>query len=137
MSFENNADFATPAAAPAAPAPLTKEQKLAKIDEQIAKLQARREDIVNDVVRVKAVKEVVLPDAGDTVTFMFGRKTATTQPTEKIGTVIGVKTATKMDDGKTSPAQVKVSFGAGFDAEVAVIYPAQITSISKAEAEVV
>jgi hypothetical protein len=136
MSFENNADLNQTAAAPvaAAPVPLTKEQKLAKIDEQIAKLQAKRSDIENDVVRVKAAKEVVVPVVGDTVTFMFGRKTATTAPSEKIGTVIGVKAASTLANGKTAPAQVKVQFGEGFDAETAVIYPAQVTSISKPEA---
>jgi len=141
MSFEENTSTTNQAdttAATNAPAvPLTKEQKIARIDEQIKRLQAKREDIVNDVVRVKAVKEVVIPEVGTVVTFLFGRKTANTVPVEKTGTVIAVKQAVKLETGKTAPAQIKVTFGEGFEADVAVIYPAQVTSIVSAVAEIV
>jgi hypothetical protein len=132
MSFDNPSLDTTVAATEAAPAApkvvLTKEQKIAKVDEQIAKLQARREDIINDVVRAPAAKkEVALPEVGATVTFFHGRKTANTEPVEKLGTVVAIKPAGEVD-GKRTPAQIKVAFGEGFDLETAVIYPAQIVA---------
>lgn len=139
MSFEETTtvETTTTSTEQVAVVPLTKEQKIARIDEQIKRLQAKREDIINDVVRVKAVKEVVIPGVGSTVTFLFGRKTANTSPVEKTGTVIAVKPAVKLDTGKTAPAQIKVTFGEGFDADVAVIYPAQVTSIVAEASDVV
>jgi len=112
----------------AAPAPLTKEQVLAKIDAQITKLQARRFNVENDIAVPKGTaKVVVLPAIGDEVIFSHGRKTATTAPTLLMGVVVALKQAGPSVDGKRgSPAQVKVQVGDGFDAEFFVIYPAQI-----------
>jgi len=112
-------------------APLTKEQKIAKIEAQIAKLQQRITDLVNGVVRaVAAKKEVPLPNVGDVIEFTYGRKTATSNPLEKIGTVVAIKPSVliELEGGATkrSPAQLKVQCGDGFDAEFVVIYPAQV-----------
>lgn len=105
---------------------LTKEEKLARIQEQITKLQAKYDDILNDRVQVKVKKEIALPAIGETVEFLFGRKTATTNPVRKSGVVIAIKPAVALEGGKTSPAQIKVQTGEGFDAEFNVLYPAQI-----------
>ena len=116
----------------AAPVVLTKEEKLQRIDQQIAKLQARRYNIENDIVETKVKKEVALPEVGAEVLFNYGRRTATTEPVQKIGVVVAVKPASEKD-GKKLPAQIKVQFGDGFDTEFAVIYPAQIVSAGAEE----
>lgn len=117
--------------APIAATPLTKEEQIIKIEDRIAKLQQRIADLINGVVRAPTVKrEVPLPNVGDVVEFTYGRKTATSNPLEKIGTVVAVKPSVlaELDGGATrrSPAQIKVQCGEGFDAEFVVIYPAQI-----------
>lgn len=107
---------------------LTKEEKLAAIDAQIAKLNQRRYNIENDIVVAKVAKAVVLANVGDAITFTYGRKTATTSPVERTGTVIAIKPAAQLEGGKVSPAQIKVLTGEGFDAEHVVIYPAQVVT---------
>lgn len=107
---------------------LSKEEKLARLDTQIANLQAKRYNIANDIVTVKTAKVVALPDVGADVLFTYGRRTATTEPMQKIGRVVAVKSATINDAGKKLPAQIKVSVGEGFDQEFVVIYPAQIVT---------
>lgn len=107
---------------------LSKEEKLARLDTQIANLQTKRYNIANDIVVVKAAKVVALPDVGADVLFTYGRRTATTEPMQKIGRVVAVKAATVNDAGKKLPAQIKVSVGEGFDQEFIVIYPAQIVT---------
>jgi hypothetical protein len=132
MSFEVPAPAvnATEAAAsaPAVKAPkveLTKEQKIAALRAQIAKIEQRISDIENDVKVAKPKKEVALPEVGATVRFKYGRTTATTQPVEVTGTVLAVRPA--VTDGESrSPALVRVQFGEGFDLQVASIFPAQI-----------
>lgn len=124
------ADIATVAApVPAAPVVLTKEEKLARLDEQIKKLQEKRYNIENDIVAApKAPKEVVLPAVGDDILFNHGRRTATTEPSQKLGKVVAIKAASVSAEGKKLPAQLKVSIGEGFDQEFVVIYPAQIVT---------
>lgn len=113
---------------------LTKEEKLARIDEQIAKLQQRRYNIENDiVVPAKQPKVVALPEVGATIDFKFGRTTATSAPVVRSGVVLAVKPSADLGEGKKSPAQVKVQCGEGFDAELLVIYPAQIVTAAVAE----
>ena len=90
----------------AALAPLTKEQRIAKLREQIAKLETKITSIETGV-EVKVGKVVALPAVGDTVTFLYGRKTATTEQVQRSGTVVAVKPSTEVD-GKKLPAQVKV-----------------------------
>ncbi len=108
---------------------LTKEEKIARIDEQIAKLQQRRYNIENDIVSVAKPKaEVVLPEVGADVLFTYGRRTPTTEPHHRLGRVVAVKPAAVGENGKKLPAQIKVQLGDGFDASFAVIYPAQIVS---------
>lgn len=112
---------------PKAPVVLTKEEKLAKLDKEIARLIQKRDDIANDrIPEAKAKKEVVLPEVGADVLFSYGRKTATTEPVEKLGRVVAIKPASTTAEGKKLPAQLKVSIGEGFDQEFVVIYPAQI-----------
>lgn len=116
---------------------LTKEEKLARIDAQIAKLVEKRHNIEHDIVTTKTAKAIVMPEVGADVLFMYGRKTATTDPVEKLGRVVAIKAASVTDDGKKLPAQIKVSIGDGFDQQFVVIYPAQIITGMKAEASVV
>lgn len=111
---------------------LTKEGRVAKLLAEIAKLEKKIYNIENDIVEVKAKKEVVLPEVGAAVTFSYGRRTATTEPAQKSGVVVAVKPKTERD-GKTLPAQIKVQIGDGFDAEFVVIYPAQIVAAVVAE----
>lgn len=127
-AIENTTEIGNTASAViGAQAPLTKEQRIAKIDEQIAKLQARRQDIIDGVVRQPAAKvEKPLPGVGATVTFTFGRNKGNRSPIDLTGEVLGVKPAGQTSDGKRTPAQIKVQVGTGFDSNVYVIYPAQI-----------
>ena len=114
------------------PVVLTKEERIAKIDKEILRLQTKRYNIDNDIVETKAVKVVALPEVGSDVLFNYGRKTATTEPVQKIGRVVAVKPATTNEAGKKLPAQIKVSVGEGFDQEFVVIYPAQIADAGPA-----
>lgn len=107
---------------------LTKEEKLVAIDAQIAKLHQRRHNIENDIVVVKTPKAVVLPELGALVAFSYGRKTATTSPVAKQGTVVAIKPSIELEGGKRAPAQIKVQIGEGFDTEFVVIYPAQLVT---------
>lgn len=127
MSDELNQTQATTTEAAVKPV-LTKEERVAKLRAEIAKLEKKIYNIENDIVEVKAKKEVALPAVGDIVTFTYGRRTATTEPVQKVGTVVAVKPAQAGNGGKTSPALVKVQYGDGFDADFAVIYPAQIVT---------
>lgn len=112
---------------------LTKEEKLARLDKEIARLTQKRDDIFNDrQPQPKAKKEVVLPEVDTDVLFNYGRKTATTDPVQKIGRVVAIKAATTNAEGKKLPAQIKVSVGEGFEQEFLVIYPAQIADAGPA-----
>lgn len=114
-------------ATPSAPVVLTKEEKLARLDKEIARLTQKRDDIANDrQPQPKAAKVIALPAVGSDVLFSYGRKTATTDPVQKLGRVVAVKPATVNEAGKKLPAQIKVSIGEGFEQEFVVIYPAQI-----------
>lgn len=109
--------------------PLTKEQKLANIDAQIAKLQARRADI--EAGRdTKAKKEVYVPAKGDKVIATIGRNTATSQAKSVEGTVLAVKVPAEGEKGAT---QVRVRIYEGeFDEQTVTLYPAQLQAV-KAE----
>lgn len=111
--------------------PLTKEQKLERIDAQIDALVKRRQAIVDGVEAPKG-KAVVIPEVGAVVYFKHGRTTATTAPTVRFGTVVATRAASTVD-GKTSPALVKISCGEGFDIEVVTVFPAQIVDAPAAE----
>lgn len=111
---------------------LTKEEKLAKIDKEIARLTTKRYNIENDIVEVKVKKEVALPEVGADVLFNYGRRTATTEPVQKIGRVVAIKPATVNEAGKKLPTQIKVLVGEGIDQEFVVIYPAQIADAGPA-----
>lgn len=111
---------------------LTKEEKISRIEKEIARLTTKLYNVVNDIVEVKTAKVVALPEVGADVLFNYGRKTATTDPVQKIGRVVAVKPAGVTADGKKTPAQIKVSVGEGFDAELVVIYPAQIADAGPA-----
>lgn len=105
---------------------LTKEEKIAKIKQNIAALEIKLFNVENDIVTApRAKKEAPLPNVGDTVRFNYGRKTATTEPVTITGTVVAVKPKSEVN-GKTTPAQVKVQYGEGMDAAFAVVYPAQL-----------
>lgn len=118
----------------APPAPLTKEQRIAKLREQITKLEAKITAIETGV-EVKVGKVVALPIVSDSVTFLYGRKTATTEQVLRSGTVVAVKPSTEVD-GKKLPAQVKVQVGEGFDVEFVTIYPAQVITTVSQEAHI-
>lgn len=116
---------------------LTKEEKLAVIDKQIANLQQRRYNVANDIVVTKAAgKVVVLPSVGDIVWFVHGRNTPTTQARTLQGQVLGIKPAVAGDEAthtKSTPALVRVLVGDGIDAETLTIYPSVITTAPVAE----
>jgi hypothetical protein len=114
-------------ATPKAPE-LTKEQKLAKIQKEIDRLKEKYFNVENAIVAVPKAKVVALPEIGTDVLFSYGRRTATTEPTQKIGKVTAVKPASTTAEGKKLPAQIKVSVGEGFEQEFVVIYPAQIVT---------
>lgn len=114
---------------------LAKEERITKLRAEIAKLEKKIYDmekkiynIENDIVEVKAKKEVVMPEVGAEVLFNYGRRTATTEPVQKVGKVVAIKPAAAAANGKTLPAQIKVQFGEGFNSEFATIYPAQIVT---------
>lgn len=131
MNDTVNTTAETTTAAPVAPVKpvLTKDQKIANINAQIAKLQQRLSDVINDVVRAPAAKVIALPEVGAVVEFTYGRTTPTTTARELIGTVVAVKAASEVD-GKKLPALVRVSVGEGFDAELLTIYPSVIKPAS-------
>lgn len=125
------------AAAVVVKAPLTKEEKIAKIEADIKKLQERLYNLVNDIVPQARVKPVVaLPEVGAAVLFSYGRKTLTTSPVLREGVVIAVKPAQPGANGKTSPAMVKVQCGEGFDAELVTIYAGSIVPAGTTQADV-
>lgn len=113
---------------------LTKEEKIAHVEKQIATLNAKLSDIINDVVRVQVKKTVALPEVGEVVLFSRGRRTSTTEPIDTLATVVAIKPAVTLESGKTAPAQIKVQIGEGFAAEFVVIYPAQCKAIPHAAA---
>lgn len=134
MTFETIVDTSAEIATAEASAPKvakTKEERIAAYREQIAKLEGKIADLINGKEPVaKAPKVVPLPEIGAFITFVYGRKTATSNPLEKSGTVVAIKPSTvqELENGATrrNPAQIKVQVGEGFDAEFCVIYPAQI-----------
>lgn len=108
---------------------LTKDEKIAKVKADIARLETKLFNLINDIAEPARVKkEVVLPVVGAVVSFVYGRKTTTTEPKTITGTVVAVKAAAEVD-GKKTPAQVKVAYGEGFDASFAVVYPAQLAVV--------
>ena len=117
----------------AAPIALTKEQKIAKIREQIGKLEARIVGIETGR-EIKVAAAEPLPDVGSSVSFFYGRRTATTEPVLMDGVVIAVKPVTVVND-KRLPAQVKVQIGSGFDTSFVTVYPAQLVKVEEVSAE--
>lgn len=115
---------------------LTKEEKIAAIEKQIAHLTQKLDDVRNDRVTTKAKKVVALPEVGAIVAFTYGRTTPTSQARELVGVVKGVKPKVEAGaDGKGgTPALVRVTVGSGFDIEVLTIYPAQIKPETEAPA---
>ena len=102
----------------------TKEEKLEKILEQIAKLQARYDDVLNDRQPVKAVKVVEIPEVGAKVIATIGRTTATTQPTLEEGTVVAVK---RPAEGEKGAVQLRVRIKEGqFEEQLVTLYVAQV-----------
>lgn len=110
---------------PATNAAPTKEERIAAIDNQIAKLQQRKEDIINGVVRTPTKKVKALPAVGSTIYFQHGRSTSDGGRFTRAGVVLATKEAST-ENGKHIAARVKVQYGEGLDTEVALIYPAQI-----------
>jgi hypothetical protein len=111
--------------------PLTKEQKLEKIDAQIDALVKRRQAVV-DGVELPPKSAVTLPEVNALVHFKYGRTTATTAPLVRYGIVLATRAAVTIE-GKTSPALVKIGVGQGFDYEVVTVFPAQIVPAPTAE----
>lgn len=110
---------------------LTKEEKLAKIDAQIASLQAKRDDIANDRIPAAKVKPAAyVPAVGDAVIATVGRNTATSQAKSVEGTVVAVKFPEVGADGKAKGAvQVRVRIFVGtFDEQLVTLYPAQLAA---------
>ena len=105
---------------------LTKEEKIIKIKANIAALEVKLFNVENDIAVVRVAKVVELPEVGTDVIFKHGRTTPTTEPVERIGRVVAVKAPVPKEGGKTTPAQVKLSVGEGFEQEFVVVYLGQI-----------
>ena len=110
------------------PVVLTKEEKLANITAQIARLQVRFDDILNDREPTKAVKAPSYsPEVGDKVIATIGRNSATTQSKLVEGVVTAIKPATVVDGKAVGATQVRVRINAGeFDEQLVTLYPAQL-----------
>lgn len=108
---------------------LTKEERIAKIEAQIATLTQKLDDVRNDrVPQGKAKKAVYAPAVGDKVLATTGRTTATTQAVIREGVVVAVKTPAEGEKGAT---QVRVQIGEGFDAQLVTLYPAQLVKVEE------
>lgn len=118
----------------AAPVVKTKEEKLIAIDAQIAKLQARRDDVLNDRVTVKVAKVAYIPEVGDKVLATVGRNTPTSQAKVVEGTVIAIKHPAIVDGKAVGAVQVRVEVGEGFDKQLVTLYPAQLTAVPTSDA---
>lgn len=105
-------------------ADMTKEQKLAYLDAQLAKLAQKRDDVANDRVTVRVGKAVYVPEIGDKVFAVVGRNTATSQAKTVPGVVVAVKHPAEGEKGAT---QVRVRIGEGFDEQLVTLYPANLT----------
>lgn len=136
QAIDQAATDATAAAAVKAKPVLTKEERIAKVDAEIARLQAKRDDIVNDrITAPKAKAPVYVPEAGAKVLATVGRATATTQPKVYVGEVIAVKAPELDAEGKAKGAtQVRVRINAGtFDEQIVTLYPAALQPYTEAE----
>lgn len=113
-----------------AKAPLTKEEKLARLDTQIKNLQQKRDDVANDRVTVRAKKEVFVPTVGQGVLATVGRNSATTQAKIVDGTVVAVKFPEANAEGKVvGGIQVRVRIYEGtFDEQLVTLYPSQLAA---------
>jgi hypothetical protein len=114
----------------------TKEEKIAAIEAQIAKLTLKLDDVRNDRVPTPAAKKVAyMPVVGDKVLAPVGRTTATTTAKTVEGTVTAIKAATFDEAGKLkSAAQVRVRINeGGFDEQLVTLYPAQLVAVPAAE----
>lgn len=108
--------------------PLTEEEvaKIAKLNEQIAKLTARIAAIKAGKPE-KAKAEAYVPEVGAPVIATVGRTTAKTQAKLVEGVVTAVKLGTPGEDGKVSATQVRVRIYEGtFDEQLVTLYPAQL-----------
>jgi len=104
----------------------TKTEKLAAIDAQIAKLQAKRAEVEasNDFDSSTVV-------AGTWVTFNYGRAEKARVLT---GIVTGVKPAVEGLRGSSN--LFKIAVGKGFDAELLTVFPGQLIGTTEAPAVV-
>lgn len=126
-STVTDAALAAQAAARAVKPALTKDEKIAKIEADIKRLQEKLDDVRNDRVSApKAKKEVYVPQVGERVIATVGRNTATSKARLEVGIVRAIKLGEDLGDGKRSQTQVRVEFGSGFDAQFATLYPAQL-----------
>jgi len=102
---------------------MTKEQKIAKIDADIVKLNEKRQAIVEGR-EVKASKApVYIPEVGAAVLATIGRTTATTQAKVVEAIVVAVR---QPAEGDKTPTQVRIRIGEGFDEQLVTVYPAQL-----------
>lgn len=116
--------------ATAAPVVKTKEEKLASITAQIAKLQQRYDDVLNDRVTAKVAKVAYCPVAGDRVLATVGRNTPTSQARVVEGTVVAVRVAPIVDGKAVGSTQVRVRINEGeFDEQLVTLYPANLTPV--------
>ena len=137
-NFNTSADtVAATAATVVAKAPLTKEEKIAKVVAEIDKLKQKLYNLENDIAPAARIKPVVvLPEVGERILFSYGRKTLTTNPVLTEGVVAALKPAGQAANGKTLPAQIKVQVGEGFDATFVVIYPSALVPAGTTQADV-
>lgn len=101
-------------------------EQIAAINTQLDKLQTKKDDLI------AKIGNEVNPDAliaGVVVTYSYGK--GETKRTLQ-GVILGRKDPAT---GEKGSALLKVATGTGFDAIITTIYPAQVLSVVKAEAE--
>lgn len=113
-----------PTAAPEAPK-LTRAEKLVKRATQLADLIAKNTAEYNDIkAELDNAEKLSSVAEGSVVKIKLGRKFADKDTTRIVeATVVGVR------EDENTGKQYKVSYGSGFDAEVAVVNSAQIVAV--------
>lgn len=104
----------------------TVREQIAAVDAAIAKLNTKKTELEAKVGNEINPSELT---AGVQITFSYGKG-----DTKRVlpGVILGRKDPA---EGEKGSALLKVASGTGFDALIAVIYPAQVLTVVKAEVE--
>jgi hypothetical protein len=94
-------------------------EQIAGVDAQIAKLNAKRSDLVSKQDSEVDPAHII---SGSTVTFSYGKGDT---KRELVGVVTGVKPANPAEP--KSATMIRVAVGDGFEAQIVTIYAASVT----------